>query len=68
MNLVAKAKALLIPDLVPGRIVDLRSEIVAGEFRILHAEYTGDTRGGDWYAALDMTRFEKVQTPLLRPA
>lgn len=64
----AKAKALLIPDLVPGRIVDLRSEIVAGEFRILHAEYTGDTRGGDWYAALDMTRFEKVQTPLLRPA
>lgn len=64
----AKATALLIPDLVPGRIVDLRSEIVAGEFRILHAEYSGDSRGADWHAALDMVRFEKVQTPLLRPA
>jgi hypothetical protein len=64
----AKAKALLIPDLVPGRIVDLRSDVIAGEFRILHAEYTGDTSGGDWYAALDLVRFEKVQTPLLRPA
>lgn len=64
----AKAKALLIPDLVPGRIVDLRSDVIAGEFRILHAEYTGDTSGGDWHAALDLVRFEKVQTPLLRPA
>lgn len=64
----AKAKALLIPDLVPGRIVDLQSDIVAGEFRILHAEYSGDTRAGDWYANLDLVRFDKFQTPLLGAA
>lgn len=64
----AKARALIIPDLVPGCVVDLRSEVIAGEFRILHAEYSGDTRGGDWYAAMDLIRYDKVQRPLLGPA
>ncbi len=49
-----KAKALLIPDLVPGRLVSLRSGVVSGTYRIEAAEYTGDTRGQDWYAALTL--------------
>lgn len=49
-----KAKALLIPDLVPGRLVSLRSGVVSGTFRVEAAEYTGDTRGTDWYADLTL--------------
>ena len=49
-----KARALLIPDLVPGRLVSLASEVARGTYRIENAEYTGDTRGQEWYAALTL--------------
>lgn len=49
-----KAKALLIPDLVPGRLVVLRSEVIRGTYRAEEVEYTGDTRGDDWYASLTL--------------
>ncbi len=49
-----KAKALLLPDLVPGRLVSLRSETVTGTYRIEEVEATGDTRGDDWYADLTL--------------
>jgi hypothetical protein len=49
-----KCKALLIPDLVPGRLVSLASEVIRGTFRIESAEYTGDTRGNEWYADLTL--------------
>jgi hypothetical protein len=51
---VVKAKALLIPDLVPGRLVSLRSEAIRGTYRVEAAEYTGDTRGEDWHATLTL--------------
>lgn len=51
---VVKAKALLIPDLVPGRLVVLRSDVIRGTFRVEEVEYTGDTKGDDWYAALTL--------------
>lgn len=49
-----KARALLIPDLVPGRLVSLRSGVVSGAYRIEDVEYTGDTKGDDWYADLTL--------------
>lgn len=49
-----KAKALLIPDLVPGRLVVLESELARGTYRIEKAEYTGDTAGEDWDVELDL--------------
>ena len=49
-----KARALLLPDLVPGRLVALRSEVVTATLRIEEVEYTGDTRGDDWYATLTL--------------
>lgn len=48
-----EAKALLIPDLVPGRKVDVRSPNVRGVFRVTKAEYSGATRGDDWTAAIE---------------
>lgn len=51
---IVKAKALLIPELTPGRLVSLESATFGGTFRIEKAEYTGDTHGTDWYADLSM--------------
>jgi len=53
-NGVVTAKALLIPDLVPGQLVQLESQIVSGLYRIEKAEYSGETRGNDWYVQMDM--------------
>ena len=47
------AKALLIPDLVPGRKVDVRSPNARGLFRVTKAEYAGDTTGDDWTTSLE---------------
>lgn len=51
-----KARALLIPDLVPGRLVELRSQVVSGRYRIHGTELAGDTRGEDWTVTLDLRR------------
>jgi hypothetical protein len=50
---VVTAKALLIPDLVPGRLVQLESATVTGTYKIEKARYAGETRGTDWYAELE---------------
>jgi hypothetical protein len=51
---VVTARALLIPDLVPGQLVQLESRVVAGLYRIEKAEYAADTRGDDWTASLEL--------------
>jgi hypothetical protein len=54
-NRVVSVTALLIPDLVPGRLITLESAIVTGVHRIEKATYAGDTTPGaqDWYAHLE---------------
>lgn len=47
-----KARALLIPELTPGRKIVLKSEAVSGAYRIEEVEYEGDTHGLNWYANL----------------
>ncbi len=47
-----KAKVRLIPELAPGRKVVFDSKFVKGGFRIEEIEYSGDTHGNDWDAAL----------------
>lgn len=42
-------RSLLIPDLYPGRQVQLQTSEVRGLFRITKAKYTGDTAGDPWY-------------------
>jgi len=50
---ILSAQALLIPDLFPGRIVEVESEWLTGSFRVIKAAYTGDTAGEDWYVDLE---------------
>lgn len=49
-------KAFLIPGLVPGQQVVLESAIAQGAWRITHADYSGETHGQDWTAALTVHR------------
>lgn len=49
-----KASALIIPDLVPGRLVVVDSSTVIGGYRIESSETTGDTRGDDWTVAMEL--------------
>jgi len=51
-----KARALLIPDLVPGRLVELQSATASGTYRIHSTELSGETRGTDWYVAMNLRR------------
>jgi len=51
----AKVKTLLIPGLQPGALVELSSAVINGTYRVGHMSIAGDTRGGDWYAELDLT-------------
>lgn len=40
---------LLIPEILPGRVVVFNSESVQGPYRIYHAEANGEKRGDSWY-------------------
>ena len=54
---VVKAKAFLVPGLVPGQTVQLQSRGTSGNYRIETAEYTGESRGtgpGSWGVEMHM--------------
>jgi hypothetical protein len=46
---VVKFKALLVPDIVPGRNVTIQTQLLNGTYRVETADYVGDTGGPDWY-------------------
>ena len=46
-------KALIQPDLYPGRQVSIESDSVRGFYRIYKAKYAGDTSTADWYVTLE---------------
>lgn len=48
------AKCLMIPDIVPGRLVRLQSAGISGQFRVEKAKYSGDTAATDWGIELDL--------------
>lgn len=51
---VVDARALMIPELVPGRRVEVEAEHVKGVFRIETAKYRGGTHDKDWYVDLQL--------------
>jgi hypothetical protein len=51
---VVKVRALLMPDLLPGRGVRLESAQVNGNFRIDKASFVGDTHGQEWYSDIEL--------------
>jgi hypothetical protein len=48
-----KVRCLLIPDVFPGRKIQVKSSRVDGLFRVEKASYTGNTRAADWYIDLE---------------
>lgn len=48
------ATALMLPGLDPGRRIVLESALVSGGYEIERVVYSGQTRGNDWYAALEL--------------
>ncbi|MBW2672063.1 MAG: hypothetical protein JRD89_01440 [Deltaproteobacteria bacterium] len=51
---IVKARALLIPELMPGRKVQIDSEHgVSGLFRVERSVFSGDTAGDDWTVAIE---------------
>ena len=53
-NGIVEVRALLIPQLSPGRVVALSSRETSGFYRVEKVTYQGDTRGQDWYADLEL--------------
>ncbi len=47
---ILKLRSLLIPGLVPGRQIDLRSQAIQGTYVITEIEYVGQTWAGNWHA------------------
>lgn len=47
------AKALIQPELYPGRQVNIDTDSVRGFYRIHKAKYAGDTSAQDWYVTLE---------------
>lgn len=42
-------KAILNPEIVPGKIVKLESKWIEGFYRVNTARFSGDYRGNEWY-------------------
>lgn len=55
-----QARALLLPGLVPGRRVKVRSSTISGVWRLERVRYAGDTHGSDWVAEIEGTPSPEV--------
>lgn len=55
---IIKAKAMLIPGLVPGRIVRLESDVVTGNYVISECEYVGQSFGPDWMCVMVLRSYD----------
>ena len=54
---ILKAKAMLIPGLVPGRVVRLESDLYNGNYEITEVEYVGQSFGKDWMAVMVLRNY-----------
>lgn len=53
-------KALLNPEIVPGKLVKIVSKNINGFFRVNSIRFTGDYRGNDWYVECVCARVDGV--------
>lgn len=51
---IVEARCLIIPDLYPGRRVEVRAEHVRGLFRVETTKHVGSTFGDEWYVDLQL--------------
>lgn len=50
-------KTLLIPGLAPGVLLNVDSLFVQGGYRIEKIRYAGNTKGQEWYAHIDASKY-----------
>ncbi len=53
-NGITRVRTLMVPNLQPGRKIELDSLLVQGIFRIETAHYIGDFEGSEWGAELEL--------------
>jgi len=58
---IIDARCLMIPDLSPGRRVQIESEHVKGVYRIETTRHRGDRSGHDWYVDLQLKSEERTK-------
>lgn len=46
---LVKGRCFILPDVAPGREVEVQSRIFKSVIRVYKAVYSGDTHGSDWY-------------------
>ena len=51
---VVEARSLILPDLYPGRRVEVRSEHVRGLYRLETTKHVGSTFGSEWYCDMQL--------------
>jgi len=56
---ITEARCLMIPDLFPGRRIQITSEHVTGIYRAETTKHVGDTAGHDWYVDLELRNEER---------
>ena len=56
---ITEARCLMIPDLFPGRRIQITSEHVTGIYRAETTKHAGDTAGHDWYVDLELRNEER---------
>lgn len=50
---ICVARSLLQPQLVPGALFLMQSELVLGAFAVRKSRHVGDTQGNDWYVDVE---------------
>jgi hypothetical protein len=50
---VVSGKCLIVPDMIPGRQILLRSKFLTGQFQLDKVTYEGDNYGDAWYCTFE---------------
>jgi hypothetical protein len=54
---VLSCQTLMLPDLRPGRLIQVNSSRVSGNYRVEKVQWVGDTSGGEWYCNIEAKRY-----------
>jgi len=55
-----KFRMLMDATIIPGQIISLQDTLISGFFKVDDVKYSGDYRGGSWFADVQCSAIEKV--------
>lgn len=50
---IVSGKALIVPDMIPGRQIQITSKFLTGQFQLDKVTYEGDSFGDSWYCLFE---------------